>query len=136
MKIGVKSDVLIDDSLNVGKLIKIEARFTDLDFYDAVTGIVKPIDIRTLRFIEKDYFVPQSFSEDKDYIVFKYPMKPTIYINKKDGLTYAFINGWEERKQAWHLLRILAKFGYVDDFKRVQHRKQKENVKGINGWVK
>ena len=130
---SLKNNVLVDDSLNLEKLIKIEAKFTDLNFYDEVTGTVKPIDIRTLKEIAKVYFIITSFSDIEEFIVFNYPTKPTIYINKKDGLLYAFNNGREERKQAWHLLRVLGKFGYVSDFKRVQHRKQK--AKTVNGWT-
>lgn len=133
-EISVKNDIFRDESLNIEKLVKIEARFTDLNFYDAVTGTVKLIDIRTLREIELHYFVRNSFSETENYIVFQYPMKPTVYINKKDGLIYALNNGYEERKQAWHLLRILCKFGYVENFTRTQHRKQKQNLKNVNGW--
>jgi hypothetical protein len=132
----VKSDVSLDESLNSEKLIKIEAKFTDLNFYDSVSGTVKPIDIRTLREIENVYFVPKSFSETNTHIVFRYPTKATVYVNKKDGLLYALNNGCDERKQAWHLLRILGKFGYVENFKRIQHRKQQGNSKLINGWVK
>jgi hypothetical protein len=130
---SVKSAVLVDESLNLENLVKIEAKFTDLNFYDSVSGTVKPIDVRTLREIEKIYFVSKSFSETEGFIVFRYPTKPIIYISKKDGLLYAFNNGREERKQAWHLLRILAKFGYVENFKRIQHRKPKET--SVEGWT-
>jgi hypothetical protein len=118
---SVKSSVLLDDSLN--DLIRVEARFNDMGFSDVVSGKIKPVDIRTLHSIERNYFEPNSFSETEEYIVFKYPFKPTIYVKKKDGLTYAHINTWETRKQAWHLLRILGKFGYVENFKRTQYRK-------------
>jgi hypothetical protein len=129
----VKNSVLVGDSLNVDKLLKIEAKLTDLSYYDAVSGTVKPIDIRTLHSIERNYFVPKSFSETKEFIIFKYPNRPTIYINKKDGLTYALANGYEERKQAWHLLRILGKFGYVENYTRTQRRKKKN--KHVVGWT-
>ena len=69
---SLKSDVLVDDSLNLEKLIKIEAKFTDLNFYDEVTGTVKPIDIRTLKEIAKVYFILTSFSDIEGFIVFNY----------------------------------------------------------------
>jgi hypothetical protein len=122
-----------DNSLNVNeKLLRVKAEFKDFNFCDTVSGTVKLITLRTLKGIEKIYFVPESFKEGIELIAFCYPNKPTIYIEKNTGLLYAINDGVSERKQAWHLLRILGKFGYVENYHRVQHRKQ--DYKNISGW--
>jgi hypothetical protein len=122
---SVKNESLLSETLDFNKLILIKAGYKDYSYSDVVTGTVKSVDIRTLHSIESNYFVPKSFIEEDNYIIFRYPNKPTIYISKKDGLLYAFSNGRDEQRQAWHLLRIIGKFGYVDNFKRIQQRKQR-----------
>ena len=126
------------ETLQVDKLVKISAVHSSFDFSDSISGTVRQVDIRTLKAIDKLYFDKKidrnkdSFVESGEYIRFSYQNKPTIYINKKDGLVYAFKNGVEERKQAWHLFKILGKFGYIENYHREQHRKQKS--KNLRGW--
>jgi hypothetical protein len=112
------------DSLDLNsKLVKVDAVFSNKKFSDAVSGKIRTVDIRTLRSIEKIYFKVGSFKDQGNYIVFEFPERPNLYISKANGLLYALSNGEDERKQAWHVLRILGKFGYVEEY----HRKQKKN---------
>jgi hypothetical protein len=145
-----ESSVLIDDSIDVSKLVKIETRINGKGYSDIVTGSIKrDIDYRTLKSIGRIYFAPKDKIErkgkkewipfledtDKEYIAFRYPDKPTIYISRKDGLLYAFNNGIDERKQGWYLLRILSKFGYVENWHRQEHHRSRRTKRIVDGWM-
>lgn len=126
-----KSSVFCVDTLN---LIRVDGCWKTDKFCDSVSGTVRPIDIRTLRSIERQYFTKGSFSENKDYIVFSYPDRPIIYVRKCSGLLYGLSNSPLEQKQAWHLLRILCKFGYVDGYSRRQQG-HSSKVHITEGWI-
>ena len=111
------------------RLVRISACFKGKNFCDSVSGIVKTVDIRNLRSVAKIF--KGTIQEEPEYFSYSYNERPTVYIYKKNGLIYAEQNNVETQKQAWHLIRGLAHFGYIDNFQRRQQR----NKGYIKGWI-
>jgi hypothetical protein len=126
-KIGntVKRSTLIDNSLDVSRLVRIQAINNSGKCTDVISGIIRrDVDFRALRKIQsKSLHSQNAFNEINDYVSYTILNKPTVYFSRKDGLIYAFSNGEAERKQAWFLLRVLAPYDHVENFKRKQQKK-------------
>jgi hypothetical protein len=92
--------------------------------YIEYSQIRDDLNIKTLREIAKTTGHPIEVFENKDYFIWQFPKKPRIYISKKDWKLYAIADEKGYQLQAFNVLRRLAKFGYVLDYKRVQYRRR------------
>jgi hypothetical protein len=81
------------------------------------------LNIKTLRQILKTHLLPFYACADLgDYFAYQYKDKTKVFIKKSDGRLYSEGNNRDSQYQAYCLLRMLVKFGYVENYKRVQHR--------------
>jgi hypothetical protein len=88
------------------------------------TKIKDFLNIKTLREIAKHVcLLPVEINENADYFSYQYPKQERIYISKKTWRVYAESNNFNTQYQAFMLLRFLAKFGYVEGYRRIQRRK-------------
>lgn len=118
-----------NDSLNVStrkNLVEVTPMIKGEKAIDRIeyTRIRDHLNIKTLREIAKHCcLLPVDVQEDENYFSYQYPRHERICISKKTWRIYAEVNNEETRYQAFMLLRFLAKFGYVEGFKRIQRRK-------------
>ena len=80
------------------------------------------LNAKTLREIAKAF--PVDVKETSTHFIWTYSGKPSIYIDRKTWRLYSIHNREHNQYQAWYLIRQLAKYGYVVDFKRVQQRRK------------
>lgn len=108
------------------RLIEIEG-IRDGKDYEHITyrRIRDFLNIKTLKQIMiKDHLLLVDIHEENQHFTFQYPSKPRMYISKKDGRIYSEIANRDSRYQAYVILRILAKYGYIEEFKRIQRKKE------------
>jgi hypothetical protein len=82
--------------------------------------------VKTLRQIIKSHVLYPDWKveETEDYLTYQFEDKEKIYISKKNGRILSEVNNEHSQYQAFWLIRLLAKYGYVEDFKRVQWKKE------------
>lgn len=81
------------------------------------------LNIKTLRQILKTHLLPFYACADLgDCFAYQYKDKPKVFIKKADGRLYSEFNNRDSQYQAYCLLRMLVKFGYVEGYNRIQHR--------------
>jgi hypothetical protein len=95
-----------------------------LDYLDYKQIRLNFLNMKTLRQILKNHLMTPDWSvfEDANYFAYQYEDKPKIYISKKDGRIYSEVNNNVSQFQAFFLLRMLVKYGYVEGYKRIQRR--------------
>lgn len=72
---------------------------------------------------EEDY-KKTLFGDSGEYYFFKYDTMPKLYILKSDGRIYTEQNNDIAKYEAFRLLRMLVKFGYVEGYKRRTFRRE------------
>jgi hypothetical protein len=89
------------------------------------TRIREFLNIKTLREILKGHVLYPTYKveETPQYFMYQFEDKEPIYISKKDGRLYSEINNEHAQFQAFWLIRLLAKYGYVEGYKRIQRKK-------------
>jgi hypothetical protein len=108
------------------RLVEVTPVFQGYGFRDKIeySSIRDFLNIKTLREIAKNQTYPVEVSEEEDYLTWKCADKKKVYISKRDWKLYAEGNSEKYQFQAYYVLRALAKFGYVVDYKRVQKRRR------------
>jgi hypothetical protein len=84
--------------------------------------ILEHLNIKTLRQIIKSHvpYPDWKVEETEDYLTYQFEDKEKIYISKENGRVFSEVNNEHSQYQAFWLIRLLAKYGYVEDFKRIQ----------------
>jgi len=112
-----------ESSKNLVEVVPCIKGQTTLDLIE-YTKIKDFLNIKTLREITKHFcLLPVEVNEDIEYFSYQYPKQERIYISKKTWRVYAESNNFNTQYQAFMLLRFLAKFGYVEGYRRIQRRK-------------
>jgi hypothetical protein len=130
-------DSLLSETLlvNVEPIIK-DFKSSDRIEYDKINN---NLNILTLREIVKSCKnmkvknpkIPTCF-QNKELFSFKHPDHEAVYISKKTWRVKAEHNNEDTQRQCFMLLRFLAKFGYVENYHRIQ---RKFNSKIVTGWI-
>jgi len=105
------------------RLVEIEG-IRDGQCYEkiAYNRIREFLNIKTWKRICLENLPLSEVREENNYLTFQYPSKPKIYISKESGRVYSEVANRDSRYQAYVILRVLAKYGYVEEFKRIRRR--------------
>ena len=84
------------------------------------------LNIKTFKEIIKNHIFYPSWKveETPEYFIYQFENKERIYISKKTWRIYSEVNNEHSQYQAFWIIRLLAKYGYVEGFKRIQRKRK------------
>ena len=96
----------------------------DLVEYVRIRGF---LNIKTFKEIIKNHILYPTWKveETPEFFIYQFEDREKIYISKRDGRLYSEVNNEHAQYQAFWIIRLLAKYGYVEGYKRIQRGKKR-----------